>query len=166
MIRLIAEDLGNVTEENTKLLNDTGIPGMKILEYAFTSWNSIYLPYRYDHHCVVYTGTHDNPPVRAWIEELNDGSRDFLRRYLNSMNSDYGQLTWDLIREAYRSTADLCIIPIQDYLVKGREAQMNVPGTSGNSWRWRVLPGFLSDDLARSMHDLSALYGRLGSSEK
>ena len=165
-IRLIAEDLGNVTEENTKLLNDTGIPGMKILEYAFTSWNSIYLPYRYDHHCVVYTGTHDNPPVRAWIEELNDGSRDFLRRYLNSMNSDYGQLTWDLIREAYRSTADLCIIPIQDYLVKGREAQMNVPGTSGNSWRWRVLPGFLSDDLARSMHDLSALYGRLGSSEK
>ena len=82
---------------------------MKILEYAFTSWNSIYLPYRYDHHCVVYTGTHDNPPVRAWIGRLNDGSRDFLRRYLNSMNSDYGQLTWDLIREAYRSTANLCV---------------------------------------------------------
>ena len=65
-----------------------------------------------------------------------------------------------LIREAYRSVADLCIIPIQDYLVEGREARMNEPGTQGNNWQWRVRPNFLSADLARSIRELADLYGR------
>ncbi len=160
-LRMIAEDLGTVTKENTKLLQDSGLPGMKILEYAFTSWDSIYLPYRHEKNSVVYTGTHDNAPVRDWLEGLNEGEVQYLRRYLNSMNTDYGALTWDLIREAYRSVADLCIIPIQDYLVKGREARINTPGTFGCNWRWRVLPGFLSQDLARSIRGLSDTYGRV-----
>ena len=79
-------------------------------------------------------------PVRAWLETLNEGEINYLRRYLNSMDSDYGRLTWDLIREAYRSTADLCIIPLTDYLVKGNEARLNTPGTSGNNWKWRLPP--------------------------
>ncbi len=158
---MIAEDLGTVTKENTKLLKDSGLPGMKILEYAFTSWDSIYIPYRHEQHCVVYTGTHDNAPVREWLDEINDGERDFLRRYLNSMNTDYGALTWDFIREAYRSVADLCIIPIQDYLVKGKEARINTPGTFGCNWMWRVKPGFLSDELARSIRGLADVYGRI-----
>ncbi|MEE3489114.1 MAG: 4-alpha-glucanotransferase [Bulleidia sp.] len=165
-VSLIAEDLGNVTEDNKKLLVDSGIPGMKILEYAFTSWDSIYLPYKYEKNCVVYTGTHDNMPVRAWLETLNEGEINYLRRYLNSMDSDYGRLTWDLIREAYRSTADLCIIPLTDYLVKGNEARLNTPGTSGNNWKWRLPPYFLSQDLATSIHDLAATYGRIVKKEE
>ncbi len=165
-LRMIAEDLGTVTKENTKLLKDSGLPGMKILEYAFTSWNSIYLPYRHEKNSVVYTGTHDNAPVREWLDEIQDGERQFLRRYLNSMNTDYGALTWDLIREAYRSTADLCIVPIQDYLVKGKESRINTPGTFGCNWRWRVKPGFLSQDLARSIRALSETYGRVPTEEE
>ena len=164
--RIIAEDLGTVTEENQKLLEDCGIPGMKVLQYAFTSWDSYYLTHRHVKNCVVYTGTHDNTPSRAWIEEIGDGDRDYVRRYINSMNTDYGAFVWDFIREAYRSVSDLCIIPIQDYLVKGAEARINCPGTSGSNWQWRVKLGFLSHELALSIRRLSETYGRIPVSKK
>lgn len=159
-LRMIAEDLGTVTEENTKLLKDSGLPGMKVLQFAFTSWDSVYVNHRHENNCVVYTGTHDNTPTRAWVEEIGDGDRSYVRRYINSMNSDYGQLVWDIIREAYRSVADLCIIPLQDYLCKGKEARINTPGKAEGNWQWRLLPNFLSPDLSRSIRDLADLYGR------
>ena len=164
-LRVIAEDLGNVTEENAALLKDSGFPGMKVLQFAFTSWDSVYMTHKHERNCVVYTGTHDNPPSRAWIDYLNDGERDFLRRYLNSMNTDYGALVWDFIREAYRSVADLCIIPLQDYLVKGAEARINTPGTAGENWQWRLRPNFLSDDLAVSIRNLAETYSRIPQKE-
>jgi len=153
--KLIAEDLGTVNEENQKLLSDSGIPGMKVLQYAFTSWDSYYVTHRHIENCVVYTGTHDNTPSRAWIEEIGEGDRGFVRRYVNSMNTDYGAFVWDFIREAYRSVASLCIVPIQDYIVYGKEARINFPGTAENNWQWRLKPGFLSGDLSRSIKVLS-----------
>ena len=165
-IPVIAEDLGNVTEENLKLLKEIGFPGMKVLQYAYTSWDSIYLTHRHEKNCVVYTGTHDNTTALAWVEDLRDGERDYVRRYINSENTDYGRFVWDFIREAYRSVADLCIIPLQDYLVKGREARLNAPGTAEGNWQWRLLPGFLSGDLCRSIRGLSELYGRIPQEEK
>lgn len=160
-IPMIAEDLGTVTPENVKLLEDTGLPGMKVLQFAFTSWNSSYVNHRHIRNCVVYTGTHDNTTARAWIEEITDGERSYVRRYINSENTDYGRFTWDFIREAYRSVADLCIIPLQDYLVKGKEARINSPGVPDGNWQWRLKPNFLSSDLSRSIYGLSELYGRL-----
>ena len=126
---------------------------MKVLQYAFTSWNSYYVNHRHTKNSVVYTGTHDNTTLRAWVEEIQNDQRDFCRRYINSMNSDYGALTWDLIREAYRSVADLCIIPLQDYLVLGKEARINSPGMPDGNWQWRLRPHFLSQDLSRSIRD-------------
>lgn len=160
-VSLIAEDLGEVTEENEALLEKTGIPGMKVLQYAYTSWDSKYLTHRHDKNCVVYTGTHDNTPLRAWVEEIGEGHRDFTRRYVNSRNSDFGGLVWDVIREAYHSPADLCMIPLQDYLVKGREARLNTPGTLEGNWEWRLLPNFLSEALAVSIREMSETYGRV-----
>lgn len=161
-VPIIAEDLGNMTDSIRKMREASGYPGMKVLQYAFDwSENSDYLPYRHEKNCVVYTGTHDNQTTRAWIESVSDHDRDFSRRYINSIFTDYGQFTWDFIREAFRSTADLCIIPIQDYLVKGDDARMNTPGTSGRNWKWRTVPGELSDDLAGSIFELTKLYGRL-----
>lgn len=158
---LIAEDLGTVTEINEALLEDSGIPGMKVLQFAFTSWNSKYVTHRHDKNCVVYTGTHDNTTTRAWVEEIGDGDRDFTRRYVNSRNSDYGGLVWDIIREAYHSPADLCVIPLQDYLVKGKEARINTPGTLDGNWEWRLIPNFLSEELAVSIREMADTYGRL-----
>ena len=160
-LRIIAEDLGNNTPENEKLLADSGFPGMKVLQYGFTSWDSYYVNHRHINNCVVYTGTHDNTPTRAWVEEINEGERDFTRRYINSMNTDYNGLVWDLIREAYRSVADLCIVPLQDYLCFGKEARINTPGAPDGNWQWRLRPNFLSDDLARSIHGLAEVYSRI-----
>ena len=160
-VSLIAEDLGTVTKENEALLTESGIPGMKVLQYAFTSWDSKYLTHRHEKNSVVYTGTHDNTPTRAWVEEIQEGHRDFTRRYVNSRNSDFGGLVWDIIREAYHSQADLCIIPIQDYLVKGREARINSPGTLDGNWEWRLVPDFLSDALAGSIREMVETYGRV-----
>ena len=164
-LSIIAEDLGTNTPENEKLLEESGFPGMKVLQYAFTSWNSYYVNHRHTKNSVVYTGTHDNTPLRAWVEEIRDDERDFCRRYINSRDTDYGALTWDLIREAYRSVADLCIIPLQDYLVLGKEARINSPGTPDGNWQWRLRPHFLSQDLSRSIRELAALYDRLPKTE-
>ena len=160
-MRIIAEDLGTVTEENKQLLDATRIPGMKILQYAFTSWDSIYMPYKLNNNCVVYTGTHDNVPTRAWLEFINPGERDYMIRYMNSSNGDGGALTWDLIRECYRTVADLCIIPIQDYLCKGYESRINTPGAAEGNWQWRLVPNFLSHELADSIRKLAETYGRI-----
>ena len=161
-IPIIAEDLGTLTPVTEKLLEDAGYPGMKVLQYAF-DWTeySYYLPYNHIKNCVVYTGTHDNTTTRAWIEEISDHDRDLARRYIHSENTDYGTFVWDMIREAYRSVADLCIIPMQDYLVKGKEARINHPGTLGENWKWRLQPNFLSKDLSNSIYKLAKLYGRI-----
>ncbi len=158
---MIAEDLGTVTEENVKLLEDSGLPGMKVLQFGFTSWDSCYVNHRHIPNCVVYTGTHDNTPTFAWVQEISEGERNFTRRYINSMNTDYGALVWDIIREAYRSVANLCIVPLVDYLCKGREARINTPGTADGNWQWRLKPNFLSEDLARSIRLLAETYSRI-----
>ena len=165
-VPIIAEDLGTLTPVTEKLLEDAGYPGMKVLQYAF-DWTeySYYLPYNHIRNCVVYTGTHDNTTTRAWIEEISDHDRDLARRYIHSENTDYGTFVWDMIREAYRSVADLCIIPLQDYLVKGKEARINHPGTLGENWQWRLEPRFLSADLSRSIYQLAKLYGRIPKKE-
>ena len=166
-VPIIAEDLGTLTPVTEKLLEDAGYPGMKVLQYAF-DWTeySYYLPYNHIRNCVVYTGTHDNTTTRAWIEEISDHDRDLARRYIHSENTDYGTFVWDMIREAYRSVADLCIIPLQDYLVKGKEARINHPGTLGENWKWRLAPNFLSGELSRSIYQLAKLYGRIPKAEK
>ncbi|MBB5183084.1 4-alpha-glucanotransferase [Catenisphaera adipataccumulans] len=162
-VPMIAEDLGTITKTNAKLLKEPGLPGMMILQYAFTGWNedSFYLPYKHIRNCVVYTGNHDNPTAAEWIETINDHDRDYVRRYIHSENTNTGGFVWDFIREAYRSVADTIIVPLQDYLVKGEEARINQPGTSQGNWQWRLEPNFLSDELADSMYQLSKLYGRL-----
>lgn len=165
-VPIIAEDLGVVTKGTKKLLEDSGYPGMNVLQYAF-DWSeySYYMTYNHKKNSVVYTGTHDNKTALQWISEASDHDRDLARRFIHSENTDYGTFVWDFIREAYRSPADLCIVPLQDYLVKGAEARINTPGTSGNNWQWRLKPHFLSKELAQSIYGLAKLYGRLPKTE-
>lgn len=161
-IPMIAEDLGTITPENEKLLKDSGYPGMKVLQYAFDgSESSWYLTYQHPFHCVVYTGTHDNTTILDWVEHASNHDRDFARKFIHSENTDYGTFVWDFIREAYRSPADTCIVPLQDYLVKGREARINTPGSQGSNWQWRLPPNYLSEALSDSIRSLAQIYGRL-----
>ena len=110
-LRVIAEDLGFLTKSVLEMLKESGYPGMKVLQFAFDgSENSSYLPYKYEHNCVVYTGTHDNETTKGWLENLQGHDRDFVREYINCYEVPVNDCVWALIRTALASVADLAII--------------------------------------------------------
>jgi len=157
--KVIAEDLGFLTDSVIELVKRTGYPGMKILQFAFDGGaDNIYLPHNYERNSVVYTGTHDNETTRGWIQTRSDCEKDFLEQYLNS--HDEKTLTWELIRLAVSSVADTAIIPMQDYLELGNEARINTPSTLGDNWKWRMDKNALTDELAERIYAMARLYGR------
>lgn len=134
---------------------------MKVLQFAFDSREeSDYLPHNYSKNCVVYTGTHDNDTVAGWYESMNDHDRDFAKRYMNNGGTPKEDMVWDFIRLAQSSVANLCIIPMQDYLGLGREARINTPSTLGDNWKWRLKKGAITDTLIQQIRSITRLYGR------
>ena len=160
-LRLIAEDLGYLTEEVLEMRDASGLPGMKVLEFAFDSREgSDYLPHRYTANTVCYTGTHDNMTMRQWLNSCSEEVRAYAEEYMNL--SEREGLVWGAIRTAMSCVSDLCIIPMQDLLDLDAEARMNFPGTmSDSNWTWRANNAIITDDLARKLRTLTALYGRL-----
>ncbi len=158
-VRFIAEDLGAPSPDVQKLLADSGFPGMKVLEFAFDPReSSAYLPHAYTSNCVCYTGTHDNPPLAAWKDEADPGDVAVAARYLG-LNPSEG-FCWGLLRGGMSSVADLFIAQLQDYLGLGAEARINTPGTASGNWQWRLLPGRLTEPLAKRIASMTRLYGR------
>lgn len=159
--KIIAEDLGFLTDTVIELVKKTGFPGMKILQFAFDeSEKSDYLPYHYTANSVVYTGTHDNDTTVGWFASLNRHDKGFLKKYLHIKNGKAIHL--DLIRAALESVSDTAVIPMQDYLGLGSEARINMPSTLGDNWKWRMKKSQLSGELAKQICELSRLYGRTG----
>lgn len=164
-LSLIAEDLGFLTDDVRELLAQSGFPGMKVLQFAFDSREeSDYLPHNYPKNCVVYTGTHDNTTTADWFRTAPKADAEFARRYLNV--SREGDAVGAMIRAAESSVAETCVIPMQDWLRLGGKARINVPGTVGGNWRWRLLPGQLTPQLAEEMRQMTELYGRRPLPEK
>lgn len=163
-LQFIAEDLGFPTPSVAQLLHDSGWPGMKVLEFAFDSRDSSsYLPHSYDRHCICYTGTHDNSPLLLWQQEAAAEDVDYARRYLGLDAKD--DLCWAILRCGISSVADLFVAQMQDYLHLGAGHRMNVPGTTGANWRWRMLPGEADTALAEKIMEMSVLYGRTARQE-
>jgi 4-alpha-glucanotransferase len=157
---IIAEDLGVVTPEVVALREEFGFPGMKVLQFAFDSdATNPYLPFNHDHDCVVYTGTHDNDTTRGWYESQSEDLRHRVRLYMGTHGHD---ISWDLIRLALSSVADIAVVPLQDVLGLGSEARMNRPGDPKGNWQWRYLPGGLNNELATRLRTLVEIYGRTG----
>ena len=157
---IIAEDLGFLTPEVHQLLRDSGLPGMKVLEFAFDAREpSNYLPHTYERNCVCYVGTHDNETVMQWREQADRADVTFARKYLG-LNEAEG-FHWGMIRGGMSSVADTFVAQMQDYLGLGAEGRMNTPGTLGNNWRSRLLPGEASPALARKIRRYAHMYGRL-----
>ena len=154
---LIAEDLGVITPDVEELRDSFELPGMKILQFAFTGPDNDFLPHSYRRNCVVYTGTHDNDTTRGWFEAAPEQERDFCRRYLKSDASD---IVWDLIRAAWASPAAFALAPLQDLLDLGTQARMNLPGTPSGSWIWRMSEGDASPALSDRLRELNYLYQR------
>ena len=161
-LRVIAEDLGFLTESVLEMLKESGFPGMKVLQFAFDgSEDSSYLTYKYDSNCVVYTGTHDNETTKGWLENLQGHDLKFVREYINCYEQPVNDCVWALIRTALSSVAELAIIPIQDYLCLGNEARMNAPSTLGDNWKWRLTKNQISETTLYHMREVTRIYGRL-----
>ena len=136
-LNIIAEDLGFLTEEVHEMIEKTGFPGMKVLQFAFDPREeSDYLPHTYNKNCVVYTGTHDNETTMGWFKDAPTAVFNHAGKYLK-LSFEEG-LNWGFIRGAFSSVANLCVIPMQDYLELGNEARMNTSSTLGNNWVWRM----------------------------
>ena len=164
---IIAEDLGFLTPSVLKLLKDSGFPGMKVLQFAFDARESSnYLPHTYPTNCVVYTGTHDNDTTRGWYHEVGKDARDFAKEYMCKPRLDEDTLTGDFIAMAMSSVADLCVIPMQDYLNLGSSARINIPSTLGGNWVWRMKKKQFSDSVVDEIARVTKLYGRMPEAEK
>lgn len=158
-VNIIAEDLGYLTKEVIDFKNETGYPGMKVLEFAFDSREeSDYLPHNYNKNCIVYTGTHDNDTVVGWKSSAPKEDVEFAKKYLNI--KDEKDFNWEFIRGALSSVANLSIIQIQDYLGLDSKGRMNIPSTLGGNWQWRIDEKVLDDKLAKKIGSMTRLYGR------
>lgn len=174
---LIAEDLGAVTPEMTALRDQFGLPGIRVLQFAFGTDAAAhdFLPHNYPRAAVVYTGTHDNDTVVGWFEareELAAGPDQFSPRspeqiakeqraaldYLGA--ADGSNVHWDMVRMCLLSVADTAIFPLQDLIGLGSEARMNRPGRASGNWEWRAAPGAASPALAARLADLTRCYER------
>ncbi len=162
---IIAEDLGFVTESVRELVRECGFPNMKVLEFAFDSRDSSggeHLPHNYDENCVAYTGTHDNQTLVSWYRTISEAEQKAVRRYLCDLATPDEQLHLSLIALIMRSRAELCIIPMQDWLGLDDKARMNIPSTVGGNWRWRLKNADMSEKSGKMIAEMTRIYGRNG----
>ena len=154
---ILAEDLGVITPDVVALREQFDLPGMKILQFAFSGPDNPFLPHSYPKNCAVYTGTHDNDTTRGWYERAPETEKDFARRYLQI---DGSQIAWDLIQHAWNSVAVFSLAPLQDFLELGTAARMNYPSKLGGNWEWRMNGEALSDGLQKRIKEMNWLYQR------
>lgn len=144
-VPIIAEDLGSYGDDVVKLLENSGFPGMRIIQFGFVpNDNSTHLPHNYPENCIAYTGTHDNNTLLGWLWEANEEERNFALEYSGFDNGDWGKGGYNapacrkIIECVWRSNARLAIIPFQDMCGFGSDARMNVPGDDSGKWRFRT----------------------------
>lgn len=155
---LVAEDLGVITTEVVALRKKYGLPGMKVLQFAFDGTpHNPYLPHQHEHSCVVYTGTHDNDTTLGWFNSLSHDAKNYVDDYLGSPGEP---MPWPLIRAALESVANLAMLPMQDILSRGSEHRMNTPGTIANNWQWQFSWEHVTPDIPERLQHLTRLYGR------
>ena len=165
-VPIIAEDLGLITPEVEALRDRFGLPGMKVLQFAFTGPDNPFLPHNYPQsgNCLVYTGTHDNDTTKGWCRTASASELEFMRSYLREQGiafSGCDDAPWALIELALKSRCRLAVFPLQDVLGLGSEARMNYPSRPTGNWAWRYREGDLSEGLAAKLRGLAERYGRL-----
>ena len=153
-----------MTDSVRQLVQESGYPGMKVIEFAFDSRDTgsanDYLPHNYVTNSVVYTGTHDNETLTGWFRDIKPEERRMVRSYLNDFHTSDEEIYWDLVCMAMRSVSKLCVIPMQDYLGYGNHARINQPSTLGKNWKWRLREGEFSGELIDKIREMTVRYGR------
>ena len=166
---IIAEDLGVITQDVERLRDEFGFPGMRVLQFAFSSdTKNIHLPRNYCSNVVAYTGTHDNDTTVGWFNSLAQeesattakdiqAERDFCKKYLETQGDE---IHWDFVRAILASVANTAIVPLQDVFGLGSEARMNLPNTNDGNWKWRFQREALTDIHAARLRGLTETHGR------
>ena len=155
---IIAENLGFIDAKAEKLLDDSGYPGMKILQFAFPGDDNLDRPHHYTQNSVAYTGTHDNDVVNGWYEKLSESEQEQVSEYLNRRNEE--PITEAMIRGIYSSVSDYAIVTMQDLLDKDATSRMNVPSTVGGNWEWRMLAEDLTEERKEFLKNITVRYSR------
>jgi 4-alpha-glucanotransferase len=157
----IAEDLGLITPDVSALRDRFGLPGMRVLQFAFDgNRDNPHLPRNYTPNTVVYTGTHDNPTTRGWFEALPNPQKQNLWNYLQRPAGESRDAASALIDFAWSSVAALAIAPLQDVLNLGSEARMNLPGRAEGNWCWRCPAALLAPAVWQRLRDLTLASNR------
>jgi 4-alpha-glucanotransferase len=155
---IIAEDLGVITPDVVELRDGFGLPGMKILQFAFDSGEeNDFMPHTFVKNCVVYTGTHDNDTTLGQFKSVKDADRQFMKDYFEVNEKDPA---WSFIKLAWSTVANLAIAPLQDLLRLDTEARMNFPGKASGYWQWRYRKEMLKPQHAEELLKITRLYGR------
>lgn len=155
---IIAEDLGVITPDVVAMRENFKLPGMRIVQFAFTGDpKEPFLPHNHEKHSVVYTGTHDNDTVLGWYKRVPEKEKSFYRRYLNR---DGSEVAWDMIRAAWGSVAEYALAPLQDFLNLDNQARMNYPGNPSGNWTWRMADSTLNESLKTAIQEINFLYDR------
>ena len=157
---IIAEDLGDITPEVRRLVEDSGFPGMKVLQFAFLGDpDSPHLPHNYDNNCVAYTGTHDNNTLLGYVWEMDESSRQRLLDYCG-YKGDWNACYDTVLRTMFASHAGLLILPVQDLLLYGSDTRFNKPGTAEGNWCYRITKDQLQQIDVKKFRRWNDLYAR------
>lgn len=155
---IVAENLGFIDAKAEKLLDDSGYPGMKILQFAFPGEDNLDRPHHYTQNSVAYTGTHDNDVVNGWYEKLSESEKELVSEYLNRRDDE--TITEAMIRGIYSSVSNYAIVTMQDLLDKDATSRMNVPSTVGGNWEWRMLAEDLTEERKEFLRNITVRYSR------
>lgn len=158
---IIAEDLGDITDEVRALVDESGFPGMRILQFAFLGdGDSLHQPHNYIPNSIAYTGTHDNNTIFGYLWECSNDERSRMLEYMNFTGGDWGGASPLLIREVFKSVSRLAIIPVQDFLMYGSDTRINTPGVADGNWSYRVTKEQLNNANKQFFKDMNRIYKR------
>ena len=158
---IIAEDLGDITDDVRALVDESGFPGMRIFQFGFLDdGDSIHQPHNYIKNSVAYTGTHDNNTIFGYLWESDNATRKRTLDYCGFTEGDWGKASPLLIREIFKSVSDLAIIPIQDFLMYGSDTRINTPGVASGNWSYRVTKEQLQNADSGFFKELNRIYKR------
>ena len=163
-MNLIAEDLGSVTKEVTKLKDKLGFPGMRVLQFGFTGEDSPNLPHNYEKNLLAYSSTQDSDTFMGWLNSVPEDERNRALQYL--CITDYEGYHWGGVRYLMSGVNDLSIFQLQDILGMGSEGRVNVPGVEKGCWEWRCSLDYYRPDIISRMRTYMGIYKRLPETEK
>ncbi len=158
---IIAEDLGIITPEVERLVEESGFPGMRVFQFGFFGGESTHKPHNYNENSVAYSGTHDNNTLLGYLWELDDKTRREMLEYCGFVDADWGKALPQILRTIWASHAGTVIFPIQDLLGYGSDTRMNFPGRAENNWRWRLTKEQLDSVDKGRFRRLNEIYGRM-----